>query len=365
MIYQNRYYILVFTNRYIELTAIHLLPNRKLTLSVYEYTDKNMSFPLFEKDVFLNQTQTIGITNQGKYIVKIEHKLTAECQDIEEVIKPDIYIFDFYPYFEQSFIDEVLENLCVCDNCDDNKLSDCSECSENIELKNSFNSFIFIMFYILMYYRIENKEAFFNYLRDCLNIYELTISDRFLRMFHRGKIKGIFELDNKTKYVLITILYIYVFLMELDRTKDKKEVLLKFDYPNFKNCITKNGLDFYKFEEIFLNYNVLGYYISSLYTCNGLQDCDILETINEPYYFNKRKSIEGFSVPVFENNSKIIIAIPKIWGDVLRIYDDGNIDIKQNFNIVEYKNYYVYISRDYYIQGNYNFKIEYYYDYQY
>jgi len=367
MVYQTEHYKLTIFNNCFTVKAFNI-PETEIGIKygVYNEYDNNFSEPILEA-IITNQTQrTDCLSKDGKYKILIEAvSIDDDCLELassNRYIFRDIYEFQFYITFENNFLIESQELICDCKVCKDLKLADCNFCSNDNELKNTFNSIIFLLFYTLFYNTNLNIKLYHDYLKLIFDRYDIRISNRFYKMFKIGKVKGIYELDFENMYILLVATYIYFYLIDLHNSDMNTIIKNKYDIETVKDCIFNNGLEFDTFEQFFFETNLFGDIITIQEDCDGDNLCtEIIE--QDIDYDNLKYSKVDFKTNITfsidNNNMKVMFMIPKIWGKPFDILDLSGSSILHNFVIFDYKNYYIYFSKVNYSNGVYTIKFIY------
>jgi len=362
MIFQETRYKIVTNNDCVTINTYDLDTDNKLIFEIYNKTDINFSNPIVVKELLSNQEAKNCIGIDGHYVILI--KITTiydTCIVVDDDSLGYTYEFSVFNKYTDHYRELSIDIICECDTCDDNKLSDCDFCLETDKLKNDYNSFIFIMFYIFYYSDLKSYDTFINYIQSVIQKYELPITNRFNKMINFGYLRGIFELNNENKFILISAIYIFFYLNDLQNSDYDEAVILQYRIGKIKDCLVNKGLSYEYLEQQVFEYNFKGTVTSKDYNCIGNTDCEevITELPNLIYEYTKSDFIDGVSLEVQNNEERLIIIIPKVWGLPIEILDNSNTNIKDIFNLVDLDGKYVFISNDIYTKDTYNIKLKY------
>ena len=363
MVYQTSTYKLTIYNNCIRLSAFNLPLGSDLQYTITDISDTNYSDYKIQGRVLTNTEVVDCLSKDGKYRISIKSiPSISDCLEITDLYIDDEYTFELYTIFDNNYITELKDFICKCSNCEDNKLADCNYCKDDNYLKNTINSFIFIIFHTLYYQKIQNPTRFFDYLKQLFDIYERRISNRFYKMFVLGKVRGTYELDYESKYILLVSFYVYNYFMEVHNADSILAVKNKYDIETIKNCIFNNGLDFDTFEDIFFKTNIFGDIMHNQYNCDGDTLCQEIiqqEADFDNLRYTRQEFERGISFKINGINERMFIILPKVWGKVNDIVDETYTSIIKNFTVFDFKNFYVYFSNINYSTDVYTIKILY------
>lgn len=320
-----------------------LVGNDSLQLDVYAYTDTNLATSLLTYSLDESEKYNITLTNDGRYWLVLTYTGGSET-----------YEFVYYPFFKKQTLAELQSFLCDC-TYKKNVTSGCIGCEE-IEDLDAFSFLTFIPSYLYLFLEKAQMTYFYNYMHIGLKEHESQLAQIFTDMFWAKNIRGNYSFDIRTLKIYYS--YIYVYLYEQDLTEDTNSdyVDTTYNISDVKKCIDKIGLFFQNIVQVFTDEVALGkIYIDEL--TNIVTPCTEVSDLTLNPTLRKSEMEEGIDIVVSSVSKYIILIIPKIWGSLTEIRDNGEANLITDFTKSKCGNYYLYKINYLLPPNNYTFKI--------
>lgn len=313
-----------------------------LQLDVYAFSDTSYVDSLLNYSLDEDEKQEIEIASDGRYWLVLTFSSTVVSYELA-----------YYPFFKGQFLEELQDFLCNCTY--DTAINGCISCEEQEDL-DAFSFSTYIIPHLYLFTEEDKMLGFHSYMNEGLKVHESFLQTIYTNMFWNRNIRGTYTFNIRSLQIIYSLIYVYFYEQDLLEDTDSDYVDTTYDITDMKTCIEKIGLFFTQLVSIFSITSVFGKtYVHTLEgittPCTEIPDLLLNPTLTQDNLES------GTTIQIFTEPNYIFIIIPKAWGALSEILDNGGMNLITDFTRTECGNYYLYQLDDILPPGSYTYKI--------